>query len=127
VSPLVFLKVIRRRQQRSIDSKGILKQSESEEAPNRQEATGSNSIQVSSAILQNQVTSFIIYFTSLILTDFFYKITEPLAIVFDVQFKNQKTKKAVDNSPFLKKIANYQWVCERKGKTNTGRSLSNCA
>jgi hypothetical protein len=38
--------------------KGILKQSESEEAPNIQEATASNSIQVSSAILQDQVTSF---------------------------------------------------------------------
>jgi hypothetical protein len=48
--------VIRRRKQRSIDSKGILKQSQLEEAPKRQEATGSNSNQVSSAILQDQVT-----------------------------------------------------------------------
>ena len=53
-------------QQGSIDSKGILKQSESEEAPNIQEVTASNSIQVSSAILQDQVTSFINYFTNLI-------------------------------------------------------------
>jgi hypothetical protein len=45
--------VIRRRKQRSIDSKGILKQSQLEEAPKRQEATGSNSNQVSSAILQD--------------------------------------------------------------------------
>jgi hypothetical protein len=57
---IVTSKVIRRRQQRSIDSKDILKQSESEKAPNIQEATGSNSIQVSSAILQDQVTFFII-------------------------------------------------------------------
>jgi hypothetical protein len=60
---IVTSKVIRRRQQRSIDRKGIIKQSESEEAPNIQEARGSNSIQVSSAILQNQVNSFMIYFT----------------------------------------------------------------
>ena len=40
---IVTSKVIRRSQQRSIDSKGILKKSESEEAPKRQEATGSNS------------------------------------------------------------------------------------
>jgi len=60
---IVTSKVIRRRYQRSIDSKGILKQSESEEAPNIREATGSNSIQVSSAILQNQVTIFVICFT----------------------------------------------------------------
>jgi hypothetical protein len=59
---IVTSKVIRRRQQRSIDSKGILKQSESEKAPNIQETTGSKSIQRSSAILQNQVTSFIINF-----------------------------------------------------------------
>jgi hypothetical protein len=52
--------------QRSIDSKGILKQSESEEAPKIQEATGSKSIQVSSTILQDQVNSFIINFTNLI-------------------------------------------------------------
>ena len=38
---------------RSIEIKGILKQSESEEALNRQEAT--NSIQVISAIMQGQV------------------------------------------------------------------------
>jgi hypothetical protein len=71
------LKVIRSSQQRSIDSKGILKQSELEEAPNIQEATESNSIQVSSAILQDQVTFFIIInFTNLILTYFYldYKI-----------------------------------------------------
>ncbi len=55
---IVTSKVIRRRQQRSIDSKGILKQSESEEAPNRQEVIGPISIQVSSAILQGQVTFF---------------------------------------------------------------------
>jgi hypothetical protein len=54
---IVTSKVIRRRQIRSIDSKGILKQSESEEAPNKQKGMGSNSIQVSSAILQNQVTN----------------------------------------------------------------------
>ena len=53
-------------QQRSIDSKSILKQSESEEATNIQVATGSNTIQVSSAILQDQVTCFIINFTNLI-------------------------------------------------------------
>jgi len=50
---IVTLKVIRRRYQRSIDSKGILKQSESEEAPNKQEGMGSNSIQVKSAIHQD--------------------------------------------------------------------------
>ncbi len=55
-------KVIRRRDQISIDGKGILKQSESEEAPNIQVATGSNTIQVSSAIHQDQVTCFIINF-----------------------------------------------------------------
>jgi hypothetical protein len=57
---------MRRRQQRSIDSKGILKQSESEEATNIQVATGSKTIQVSSAILQDQVTFFFINFTNLI-------------------------------------------------------------
>ena len=46
--------------------KGILKQSESEEAPKRQEATGSNSNQVSSVIIQDQVNLFMIYFTNLI-------------------------------------------------------------
>jgi hypothetical protein len=51
----------RRRHQRSIDSKAILKQSESEEAPNIQEATSSNSNQVSTAILQDQVTLFMIF------------------------------------------------------------------
>ena len=56
-----------RSKQSNIDSKGILSRaSQSEEAPNIQEATGSNSIQVSSAILQDQVTRFIIYFTNLI-------------------------------------------------------------
>jgi hypothetical protein len=50
---IVTSKVIRRRQHISIDSIGILKQSESEEAPNRQEETGSNSNQVSSAIHQD--------------------------------------------------------------------------
>jgi len=49
---IITSKVIRRRQQKSIDSKGILKQSESEEAPNKQEGMGANSIQVSSAIHQ---------------------------------------------------------------------------
>ncbi len=42
---IVIKKVIR--QQRSIDIKGILKQSESEEAPNKQEVMGPISIQVS--------------------------------------------------------------------------------
>jgi hypothetical protein len=51
----------RRRHQRSFDSKAILKQSESEEAPNIQEATASNSNQVSTAILQDQVTLFMIF------------------------------------------------------------------
>jgi hypothetical protein len=53
---IVTSKVIRKRQQRSIDSKGILKQGESEEAPNRQEVMGPISIQVSSAIVQDWVT-----------------------------------------------------------------------
>ncbi len=53
-------------QQRSIDSKRKLKHSESEEAPNIQEATASNTIRVSSAILQDQVTLYMIYFTNLI-------------------------------------------------------------
>jgi hypothetical protein len=44
---IVTSKVIRRRQHINIDSKGILKQSESEEAPNRQEVMGPISIQVS--------------------------------------------------------------------------------
>ncbi len=68
---IVTSKLIRRRHRRSIDSKGILKQTESEEAPNIQEATGSKSIQVISAILQNQVTSYFINFTNLILKNFF--------------------------------------------------------
>jgi len=55
-------KVIKRSQHRSIDSKGILKQSESEKAPNRQEETGSNSYQVSLAILQERVAIFFILF-----------------------------------------------------------------
>jgi hypothetical protein len=63
---IVTSKVIRRRQHINIDSKGILKQSESEEAPNRQEVMGPISIQVSSASLQDQVTFFYFYFTSLI-------------------------------------------------------------
>ncbi len=54
--------------QKSIDSKSILKQSESEEVTNIQVATGSNTIQVSSAILQDQVTCFIINFTNFKLT-----------------------------------------------------------
>jgi hypothetical protein len=62
---IVTSKVIRRRQQRSIDRKDKLKQGESEAAPNIQEATASNTIRVSSAILKDQVTSFIIYFTNL--------------------------------------------------------------
>ncbi len=49
----VTSKVIRIRQHINIDSKGILKQSESEEAPNRQEVMGPISIQVSSATLQD--------------------------------------------------------------------------
>jgi hypothetical protein len=61
---IVTTKVIRRRQQRSVDSKGILKQSETEEATNRQEVMGPISIQVSSAILQDKVTFFNFYFTS---------------------------------------------------------------
>jgi hypothetical protein len=60
---IVTSKVIRRRQQKSIDSKGILRQSESVEAPNRLEVMGPISIQVSSAILQDQVTLFSFYFT----------------------------------------------------------------
>jgi hypothetical protein len=60
------IKSRRRRQHINIDSKGILKQSESEEAPNRQEVMGPISIQVSSASLQDQVTFFYFYFTSLI-------------------------------------------------------------
>jgi hypothetical protein len=63
---IVTSKVIKRRQHINIDSKGILKQSESKEAPNRQEVMGPISIQVSSAILQDQVTFFYFYFTSLI-------------------------------------------------------------
>ncbi len=59
---IVTSKVIRRRYQISIDSKGILEQSESEEAPCRQEVMGPISIQVSSATLQ--VTFFYFYFTS---------------------------------------------------------------
>ena len=43
----------------------------SDEAPNIQEATASNTIQVSSAILQDQVTCFIINFTNLIYTNFY--------------------------------------------------------
>jgi hypothetical protein len=50
---IVSSKEIRRRKQRGIDSKGILKQSESEEAPIRLEAMGPISIQVSSATLQD--------------------------------------------------------------------------
>jgi hypothetical protein len=46
------IKSKRRRQHINIDSKGILKQSEPEEAPNRQEVMGPISIQVSSASLQ---------------------------------------------------------------------------
>ncbi len=68
---VVTSKVIRRRQQRSIDSKGILKQGESEEAPKIQEATASNTIRISSAILQDQVTCFIINFKNLISTNFY--------------------------------------------------------
>ena len=50
---IVTSKVKRRREERSIEIKGILKQSESEEELNRQGAT--NSIQVISAIMQGQV------------------------------------------------------------------------
>jgi hypothetical protein len=60
------IKSKRRRQHINIDSKGMLKQSESEEAPNRQELIGPISIQVSSASLQDQATFFYFYFTSLI-------------------------------------------------------------
>ena len=42
---IVTSKVKRRRHQRGIDSKGILKQSESDEASNIQKATASNSIE----------------------------------------------------------------------------------
>ena len=63
---IVTSKVIRKRQHINIDSKGILKQGESEEAPNRQEVMGPISIQVSSATLQDQVTFFYFYFTYLI-------------------------------------------------------------
>jgi hypothetical protein len=55
---IVTSKVKRRTRQRSIDSKGIHKQSESEEVPKRQKAMRSNSTQVSAAILQDQVTFF---------------------------------------------------------------------
>jgi hypothetical protein len=60
------IKSKRRRQHINIDSKGILKQSESEEAPNRQEVMGPISIQVSLVSLQDQVTFFYFYFTSII-------------------------------------------------------------
>jgi hypothetical protein len=63
---IVTTKVIRRRQQNSIDSKGLLKQSESEGEPNRQEVMGPISILVSSATLQDQVTFVYFYFTFLI-------------------------------------------------------------
>jgi hypothetical protein len=63
---IVTSKVIRRRQQRSIDSKDKLKQGESEAAPNIQEATASNTIRVSSAILKDQVTLYMVYFINLI-------------------------------------------------------------
>ena len=43
---IVTSKVIRRTHQRSIDSKGILKQSESEEAPNRPDASSRNTRQL---------------------------------------------------------------------------------
>ena len=59
-------KVIKISQQRSIDSKGILKQSESDESPNSQEAMVSNSNQLSLAILQDRVAIFLIYFTYII-------------------------------------------------------------
>ncbi len=61
---IVTSKVIRKRQQRSVDSKGIHKQKQSEtvEAPNRLEVMGPFSIQVSSAILQDQLNFFNFYF-----------------------------------------------------------------
>ncbi len=68
---IVTSKVIRRWQQRSIDSKDILKQSESEEAPNKQEVMGPISIQVSSANLQDQVTFFYFKLTFFILKNFY--------------------------------------------------------
>ena len=46
-------KVIMRRYQRSIESKGILKHRDSEEGPNEQEVMGTITIQISSAILQD--------------------------------------------------------------------------
>jgi hypothetical protein len=57
------IKSKRRRQHINIDSNGILKQSESVEAPHRLEVMGPISIQVSSAILQDQVTFFCFYLT----------------------------------------------------------------
>ena len=105
-------KEIKISQHRSIDSKGILKQSESENAPNRQEETGSNSNQVSLAILQERVAIFFIYFTYLILTNFYldYKYMG-LLNVLNVQYKLRNPKRAVERTPFLKKIAACQSVC----------------
>jgi hypothetical protein len=62
---IVTSKVIRRRQQRSIDCNGIHKQSESEGAPNKQEGMGSKSIQVVEAILQVNFFYYLFYFSYL--------------------------------------------------------------
>ena len=74
------------------------------EAPNIQVATGSNTIQVSSAILQDQVTIFIIYFTYLIYTNFYldYKNMElfnaPLFLMNNL--KIEKPKERWNTRPF---------------------------
>ena len=57
------------------------KQSELEEAPNIQEATESNSIQVSSAILQNQVTIFI----------FIMRVSQNVSIRWVMNFYDKNT------------------------------------
>jgi hypothetical protein len=52
-----------------------------EEAPNIQEATESNSIQVSSAILQNQVTIFI----------FIMRVSQNVSIRWEMNFYDKNT------------------------------------
>ncbi len=39
------------------------------------------------------------------------------SIVLNEQFKNRKSKRAVEHSPFLKKIAACEWVSEWDTKT----------
>ena len=112
---IVTLKVIRR-SPRSVDSKSILKQSESEEAPNIQVETGSNTIQVSSAILEDQVTCLIfillILFKLTFFLDYKYKKLLNAPLFFMNKFKNRKTKRSVEHTPFLKKIAACQSVSQ---------------